>query len=150
MANKIVEWLKKTKKKIARINDTPEKIALGFALGTFIGIFPTFYLGGIITLLFSAIFRLNYIAAILGTIVVMNPITTPIFWGLSAFIGSLIFSEDTRIILAQIKNGQVFKSLGDITLVYLTGNLIISSIMAIISYYFVKRLVVSYRKGRTV
>lgn len=146
MAKKTLDWLKKAEKKILHLNDAPEKIALGFSVGAFIGIFPTFYLGGVLTLALCGLFRLNYAAGILGAVIVMNPVSTPIFWGLSAFIGSLISSRDAQVILQQAKDGKIFKSLGDAALVYLSGNLIIASIVAIISYYFVKRLVVTYRK----
>jgi len=151
MENKItrdehLNWLGTAKRKILRVNDTSEKIALSFSLGAFIGVFPTFYLGGILTLALCGLFRLNYAAGILGSAVVMNPVTTPIFWGLSALVGSLISSRDAQFILHQAKNGEIFKSLGDIALVYLSGNLIISSLTAIVSYYLVKKLVATYRK----
>ncbi len=50
MKNEKVSWLETAKKKLLHINDTPERIALGFSVGAFIGIFPTFYLGGILTI----------------------------------------------------------------------------------------------------
>ncbi|HCJ67281.1 MAG TPA: DUF2062 domain-containing protein [Elusimicrobia bacterium] len=150
MTNDRKSWVETAKDKILRVNDTPERIAFGFSIGAFIGIFPTFYLGGIITLALCALFKLNYAAGILGSVIVMNPVSTPIFWGLSAYVGSLFYPTDVHLILAQIKNGKIFKSLGEISLVYLTGNLIIASIVAVVSYYLVRRLVVSYRKGRGV
>lgn len=149
MESEKTSWLETAKRKILRVNDTPERIALGFSIGAFIGIFPTFYLGGILTIALCGLFKLNYAAGILGSVIVMNPVTTPLFWGLSAYIGSLIWPSDVHFILQQVKSGKVFKSLGEISLIYLTGNLIIASIVAIVSYYLVKRLVVVYRSKKS-
>ncbi len=144
--NKIVDWLKSTAKKVIYLNDTPEKIALGFSLGVFLGIFPTFGLGGILALGLSSVLRLNYASTIMGSVMIMNPVTTPMFWGLSALVGSLIFSKDSNLILEYIKNKMLFKSLGEIAIIYLSGNLIISSLLSAVCYYLVKRLVITYRK----
>lgn len=145
LIRKIIHPIKIVYKRLFHINDTPEKIALGFALGAFIGVFPTFGLGGLLVLGLCYWWRLNYLGAIAGSIIVMNPITSPLFWAVSAWLGSQIYSTDTRIIIDSLKNGVIFRHLDEITVVYLTGNIIVSTVVAVISYYVVKTVIINRR-----
>src|SRR3989339_375004 len=132
--------------KLIHLHNSPKEIAMGFAIGAFIGVFPTFGLGGIMAVGICALFRLNYISAIVGSVIIMNPVSTPLFWALSAALGSLIFSADAQLVKEAIRNGSVFGSIGKITYIYLTGNIIVSSAVAVISYFLVKSLVQKRRK----
>jgi uncharacterized protein (DUF2062 family) len=131
--------------KMLHINASPHQIAMGFSVGTFIGIFPTFGLGWIIALALSRIFRFNYISAVLGSITVMNPVTWPFFLTLSAFVGAFIFQKEPSYILSIIQNGNLLDSIGKIIVVYITGNLIVSFIMSAICYIVVMEIIISYR-----
>jgi len=126
--------------KIAHMNDTPEKIAAGFAIGAFIGVFPTFWLGGLITVAVCALLRLNYVAGVAGSTIIMNPVTTPFFWLLSAAVGGLLFFGDAKVAMAAIKNHDGLNNIGGMALIYVTGNLIVSTIVAAVSYYVVLRI----------
>jgi len=143
---KIVEPAKQLFNKIYHINDTPEKIALGFAIGAFIGIFPTFWLGGLITVWICSLLKLNYISAIIGSVIIMNPITTPIFWTLSALLGSAIFSDDSQQVIDAIKSGTVLKSFDKIALIYLTGNIIIAFVVSVVSFLIIKKILVKQKR----
>jgi uncharacterized protein (DUF2062 family) len=109
-------------------------------------VFPTFWLGGVMILGICYVFRLSYAGAILGSVIIMNPITTPIFWALSAGLGSLIFSGDTQQVIASLHNKTVFHQFGKIALIYLTGNLIISIVVSVASYFVVKKIIILRRK----
>ncbi len=54
-------------KDLFRINDTPEKIALGFGLGVFAGIMPG--TGPIASLFLAFIFRANRASALIGSLI---------------------------------------------------------------------------------
>ena len=134
--------------RLLRVNDSPRKIAMGFALGAFIGIFPTFWLGGILSILLSWIFRLNYVSAVLGAFIIMNPLTTPLFWTLSAIAGGLIFSTRAELIIDALKSGEIFHHLKDLAVVYLVGNIIVSSLVSVFSYWLMKRIIIARRISR--
>jgi len=134
MIKKIREFLHK----LYELNVTPNEIAFGFAVGVFLGVFPTFGIGTLLAIGICAIFRLNYIAAVAGSFIIMNPITTPFFWLLSAGAGGLVFAKDSKAIILEIKSGRVFASLGDITVIYLVGSLIVGVIVGVVSYFVVK------------
>ena len=134
--------------RLLRVNDSPHKIAMGFALGAFIGVFPTFWLGGVLSILFCWIFRLNYVSAVLGAFIIMNPLTTPLFWTLSAIAGGLIFSTRSELILEALKSGEIFHRVKDLALVYMAGNMVVSSLVSALSYWLVKRIVIEHRNIR--
>ena len=148
MINNLFRAIKLAYLKLIRVNDSPHKIAMGFALGAFIGIFPTFWLGGVLSIVFCWIFRLNYVSAVLGAFIIMNPLTTPVFWALSAFAGGLIFSTRAELILEALKSGEIFHRLRDLALVYMAGNVIVASVVSVFSYLIVKSLVIERRKSR--
>lgn len=127
--------------KLLRFRDSPEKIALSFSIGVFIGIFPTFGGGGILVILISYIFKLNYLVGLLGTFI-MNYFTSPFFWALSYFIGDFILTG--RIEWRGFERG----SLKSFAVSYLVGNFIVSTIFSVISYFIVKKIIVTYRKRR--
>src|SRR3989337_2514993 len=79
--------------RILRIDDPPERIARGAAIGVAMGVLPTFGLGTILSLAAAFILRANKAAAVLGSFIV-NPLTAPFFWTLSAVVGSFIMRED--------------------------------------------------------
>lgn len=127
--------------KLLRFKDSPEKIALSFSIGVFIGIFPTFGLGGLLVIIISYLFKLNYAAGLLGTFI-MNYFTSPFFWTLSYFVGDIITSG--KVEWRSISR-ESFKSFA---LSYLVGNLIVSAIFSIVSYFLIKNLIINYKKRR--
>ncbi|OGS17588.1 MAG: hypothetical protein A2219_01100 [Elusimicrobia bacterium RIFOXYA2_FULL_50_26] len=144
----LVQRLKQMFAKVAHLNDTPEKIAAGFAIGAFIGVFPTFWLGGIITVALCALFRLNYVAGFAGSTIIMNPVTTPLFWLLSAAVGGLIFFGDVGTAMAAFRNHNGLNHWGGMALIYAAGNIIVSSVVAAVSYYVVLRIMRSKRGNK--
>jgi len=140
--------LKVAWQKVLHLNDTPEKVALGFAVGAFVGVFPTFWLGGLIIIGLSAVFRLNYVSGLLGSVIIMNPVTTPLFWISSAFLGGLLFPKDAHIVMEAVRNHTIFNSFGKAALIYITGNGIISVVVSVLSYYVVKFIVKKKRNEK--
>ncbi len=131
--------------KLIRLNDSPEKIALGVAIGAAAGLLPTFGLGLILALLVAYIIGANKRAAILGSFI-MNPLTIPLVWTLSSVIGATIFWEDTDKIVSIIKNYNVASGLKWAFVVYLVGNLVLTTVSSLIIYILVKKLVIKNRR----
>jgi hypothetical protein len=144
---RIKRWIKLHYYKIVRIDDPPHRIARGISIGVFMGIFPTFGLGIIIAVLFAYILRANRAAAVLGSFI-MNPLTTPIFWTLSSAVGAVIFWEDRDIVASSIKNHQFLNGIGWTSVVFLVGNLIVSSAFSALSYFIAKRWIIEHRKKK--
>jgi len=133
--------------RLVRVGGNPVHIALGFALGVFLGVFPTFGIGIPLSLLFASLFRWNRVSAVLGSLV-MNPFTTPFFWTLSGMVGAAIFRADASRLLAGLKNGERLRGLTLGAGIYLAGNTIVALVTATIAYFLALRAVLLYRKKR--
>ncbi len=81
--------LKALLKKLVRVDDSPERIARGVAIGVFWGIIPTFGFAILFSLPTAVFLRANKLSAILGTFVA-NPFTTPLIYAFEYKIGQLI------------------------------------------------------------
>ena len=81
-------------KRFLHINDTPESIALGAAVGMFIGMTPTVGFQMLIMIVVGTVIRANRIAGV-AMVYVSNPFTVlPIYW-LDYLVGSTLLRWDT-------------------------------------------------------
>jgi len=93
--NKKKTWgvsFKKLYRKIVSINDPPQKIARGVAIGIFWGVMPTFGLAIIFSVPTAILLRANKFASILSSFI-SNPFTTPLFLGFGYKIGEYILNS---------------------------------------------------------
>src|SRR3989304_5845182 len=111
--------------KILGIDDPPERIARGAAIGVAMGVLPTFGLGTLFALAFAFVFRANKAASVLGSFI-MNPVTTPFFWTASLVTGSLLTGNDYSAIYAKMKENGLLTGAGEASVVFIAGNLGIS------------------------
>ena len=83
--SKIINWLYL---KIFKINDTPQKIALGLGLGVFAGIFPG--TGPAASLFLAFIFRVNRASALIGSLLTNTWVSVVTFL-LAIKLGAVMF-----------------------------------------------------------
>lgn len=133
--------------RVLRIDDPPERIARGAAIGAFMGILPTFGLGALLAVVFSFIFRANKAASVIGSMI-MNPLTTPFFWTLSILIGSALLGEDGSSMLARFKNEGMIKGAGEAYLAFLLGNAITSTAFSAAIYFLTKAAITRHRRRK--
>lgn len=149
--NRVRRWLKLQYIKVVRLQDSPEKIAGGLALGVALGILPSFGLGIIIALFTAGLFRVNKASAVIGTLV-MNPWTATFFWALSYLAGSLILGQDLRETIAIIKtlkgHSDLWRSLvgSRLLLPYIIGNILVTAASSAVFYVGGLYTVREYRK----
>ena len=82
-------WLKKAYDRLITVRGQPREVALGFALGIFIGASPTMGFQMPIAVFFAAILKWNKISAAMG-VWITNPITAPFFYGFTYLVGAKI------------------------------------------------------------
>lgn len=115
---------------------TDREIAFSFAFGIFITSLPTLGLG---LILFWALIKFtDFISglAIAACVVIMNPITKWFFYLSSINLGSLIITG----------NITGLTGLEDALIYLLVGSLVLATLISIISYFVVLKLVRSYRE----
>ncbi len=151
VGNRLQRFFKLIYLKLFRINDAPQKIALGFGLGVFLGILPG--TGPIAALTLAFICRLNRAAALLGSLLTNTWISVVAFL-FSIKTGSFIMGrewqkayEDWNLFLKDFHWNNLLKSATlEILVPVLVGYFIISVILGIVAYV-VSLLVVVRIKG---
>ncbi|MGW8158204.1 MAG: DUF2062 domain-containing protein [Desulfoprunum sp.] len=144
-----------------RLKGDPRSLALGTAIGVFVGLTPTMPLHTIIILLLAFLTRTSAIAGILVSMIVCNPLTyIPIYY-LSTIIGNTITPyelnwEKVQAVVDGLSSSQGFvhsfdllAGLGQETVVVLlVGGVIFAFPFAVVSYYLALRIFVKIRAKR--
>ncbi|RLE08284.1 hypothetical protein DRZ78_01345 [Candidatus Aerophobetes bacterium] len=131
-------------KKMMRIDDSPQKIARGFAIGVFWGVLPTFGLAIVFSLPTAVLLRANKIASILGTFV-SNPLTTPFVYAFSYKIGQWVLGHSSSAFSWKFIN---IEELLNISKSLLIGSVIFSLILSLVTYLLVLMIVSNYRRRK--
>jgi uncharacterized protein (DUF2062 family) len=118
---------------VVRINASPHRVALGVAVGAWLGVFPTFGLAAPVAYVLAWIFRFNKAGALAGA-AVMNPLTSPLFWAASAMLGAAFTGMEWRLVYNQIREESYVWALSRTTYVYFVGNLVIATAVAALCY----------------
>ncbi|MBU0756638.1 MAG: DUF2062 domain-containing protein [Nanoarchaeota archaeon] len=139
---KLKDRIKNHFQQVLRIKTSPHAIAMGFAVGTFINIFPTPGFGMLIGLLVIIIFKkINKIALLLA-FAIFNPIfMIPIHYA-SYLIGDTILNPLPLIEYKVVFFQQVY----NLTRRLFIGNIILSIPISTISYFIVKSIVKKYQE----
>ncbi len=148
---------------LAREKTPPWRIALGMALGIFIGLLPIMGIQMAVVSMFAIPMRANLKAAIAG-VWISNPITfIPMYYGCYRF--GLLFVPSTKISWERFSGvmtdasawnwSEVTESVmrllaigGEILVPLWTGSAILGTFFGVLTYIVTFRFVVNYRKRR--
>lgn len=86
--NRLFGSITKAYERFLKIRGNPNEIALGFALGLFVGMAPCMGVQTIIAVFFASLFKWNKFSAAVG-VWISNPISAPFLYGFTFYIGSL-------------------------------------------------------------
>lgn len=140
--SRIARFFKFIYLKLFRIDDTPQKIALGFGLGVFLGVMPG--AGPIAALVVSFLFKVNRVSALLGSILTNTWLSMPVFV-LSVKTGSVVtgvsynsISDGWASIIKSFEWGKLFQlSMYQVIFPVLIGYLIVSAVIAVLAYIII-------------
>lgn len=118
---------------VVRVNATPRQVAWGVAVGVWLGVFPTFGLAIPVAYVLAWVLRFNKAAALAGSLI-MNPLTTPVFWAISAVTGAALTGTDWRVIYAGVKDEKYLFTFSRTAWIYLLGNVVVASACAVLAY----------------
>ena len=118
-------WVRLQAVNVVRENSTPERTGLGFALGTFIGVFPNFALGTPFAFLWAGRLGWNRAAAVGGTLL-LNPFTAPLVYPASTWVGLKILGRE----LERPSAGGFMHYMHHFGLAFLLGNTLFAVILA--------------------
>jgi uncharacterized protein (DUF2062 family) len=126
--------------KIYHARGSPHEIALGAAIGAFWGVFPTFGLSTILSLLLYKFLRFNLPAA-LSAAFISNPLTSPFLLMISYKVGTIFIPTNIKF-----EYETWYQNISIIGYVLFIGATIVSTITALIIYFIVKYAVDNKRK----
>jgi uncharacterized protein (DUF2062 family) len=95
--------------KLVTLDDSPHRIALGFAVGIFLAFTPLLGLHTVLGLLIAFAFGLNRMAVLVG-VFVNNPWTLLPIYGLATYVGGLFVGFPSSAPFATLGFGAIFKS----------------------------------------
>jgi uncharacterized protein (DUF2062 family) len=133
--------------RLVRQNDEPDKVAKGVGLGVFLGIFPTFGVGTILAVLIATWVKWNRASSVLGTFI-MNPFFNPFFMSLSVLTGNLLVPSRFRITVESFRGGRLWSGFFHAVPVYLLGNILVSTVFAVLAYWLTLGAVKAYQQRR--
>jgi len=136
-------WLK-----LLRLQDSPERIALGIAIGVFINFTPFLGFHTIMALLAFFVFPINRFATIV-TVWVNTPWTVPFFLALDYQLGSWLLGIKVDWQAFNFDNLSSLMALGqEVFLTLMTGGMLLGIVCAIAIYYPSLYLIRLYRHRR--
>jgi uncharacterized protein (TIGR03546 family) len=124
----------------------PRKIAMGMAIGVFIGVTPTIPFHTVLIIFLSMLFRQNLTAALLGTWI-MNPITIPVFYLAEYELGQLVLGlRHPEIVLHSYSVNELLKAGWHIFYPLQIGGIVLAPLFALPAYFITHRSILAYRK----
>ena len=133
MIKKIKNKLIRHLKEVIEIKTSPHSIALGFSLGTFIAIFPTFGLGIFIGLLLIFIFKKISKISMFVSFAVWNPIVLLGLYPISYKIGDFILKN----VPVKTYEIEIFNQLFVHSRRFLVGSTILAITTSLLSYLII-------------
>ncbi len=142
--------------KLFRINDTAQRIALGFGVGVFLGLLPL--TGPLAALFLASLLRINRAAALLGSLLTNTWLSIVTFF-LSIKIGSSIMKVDYKQVYREwdiyktqgnwldLVKLSSFKLLLPVILGYIVVGLVLGFVAYILSLLAIK--ILRYEKNKT-
>lgn len=127
----------------------PKTIAIGMAIGVFIGVTPTIPFHTVLVVVLCLIFRQNIASALLGSWIISNPLTIPFFYVSEYQLGRyLLRSDHFRIVFTDYSVWSVVSMGWRVAVPLLTGGVIVAFFFALFAYFITYRLVLTVRKNR--
>jgi uncharacterized protein (DUF2062 family) len=137
----LLERFRATISQILRVDDTPHRLALTFAVGVFIGISPFIGLHAVIALAVAWIFRLNKVVILSGAFI-NNPWSFIPIYTFSTWIGTVILGTDLGIMDVDWHSmtlGTFVSDLSSLIMPFIVGTTVVGGISAILSYVIVRK-----------
>jgi hypothetical protein len=138
---------------LAGLDDPPHKIAMGLALGIFVGFVPIMGIQMAVVLPFALLFRGNKTAAI-GGVWITNPITVIPIYYMNYKVGMLFLDypplvwADFQGLFTNITLDKFLKLGGAILAPLFTGGLAVAIVASIPTYFITRHLVTRARERR--
>jgi len=125
----------------------PKSLAKGLAVGIFVGVTPTIPFHTALIVFIGFFFRHNFTSAYLGSWLISNPVTVPIFYLSQYELGRLILGmSPVKFTISDYSISTLANMGWQILLPLLAGGIIMAPLFAIPAYFTAHKMIVSIRK----
>jgi uncharacterized protein len=135
--------------RLIRLRDNPKVIAMGLAIGVFVGSFPFFGMQTFIAIALAAILRGSKVAAAAATWI-SNPITYVPFYIFNYKVGKFVLGvQEPLAFTLDIESFTSFRELGaKFAITLLAGSFIVGAILSVITYFASLRMLRRLRRHK--
>ncbi len=141
--------IQKTYERFLKIRGHPREIALGFALGLFVGMTPFMGLHTIAAVAVAALFKWNKISAAIS-VWITNAVTAPLIYGITYLVGARLMGIEKAFNLKDINSlSSVYDLIlktPEIVWAMIVGGMVIGLPLAFIGYYFAFSITSRYQE----
>ena len=135
-------------KRVKRLEGDPHYIAMGMAIGVFVGITPTMPFHTVVAVALAFILRGSKAAAALG-VWFCNPITAPFFYLGSYKTGMFIFGNSAPFDVKYESVLELLKLGMDVTMAMIVGGVILGILPGIAAYVITRKIMTTLRSRKT-
>ncbi|MFC1567505.1 DUF2062 domain-containing protein [Thermodesulfobacteriota bacterium] len=126
----------------------PHYVAVGMAIGVFIGITPTIPLHTVIAVALAFVLRGSKPAAIIG-VWFANPITIPLFYWASYEIGMFLLGKSIPFDVKYESIGKLLELGLDVTVAMIAGGAILGILPGIAAYFITRKIFTKIRSRKS-
>lgn len=134
--------------RFVKIRGAPREIALGLALGLFVGMSPTMGIQMPIAIFLAALVGWSKISAAMG-VWISNPLSAPLLYGVTYYVGAKVLSMPPRVLIHGL-NFEGLKSMilhaPEILWAMTVGGVILGIPISVAGYWISHTLLIRYRK----
>ncbi len=144
----IATYIRRIYYRFLKIRGTPREIALGFALGLFIGFSPTMGIQIVVGIFIASLLKWSKITTAIG-VQVTNPITAPFIYTFTYFVGSKVIGLDKPLILMDMNLDSLLVIIRQVPRIFVAmtiGGILVGLPTAVIGYFVVCRIMNKYQE----
>jgi uncharacterized protein (DUF2062 family) len=146
----LFERFRATVIQILRIDDTPHRTAVTFAVGVFLGMSAFIGLHTPIALALAWVCRLNR-AVILSGVFVNNPWSIIPIYTFSTWIGTVLLGTDIKVSdidWGHLSGGNIISDLGQFIVPFVVGTTVVGLFSAVLSYIIIRSAAEGTKKSK--
>jgi len=144
------EPIRKAYYRFLKIRGNPREIALGFALGIFVGMTPFMGLHTAIAVPLAALLKWNKFSAALA-VWISNPLSAPLVYGVTYYVGAkVLFIQNGYKLPTEFNLDALLytlRSAPEISGIILIGGVAVGLPLATVAYFFALKTIVEYRES---
>lgn len=141
--------LKKAYDRFVRLRGEPRELALGMALGLFLGLTPTIGFQIVLAVFFASLFKWSKLTAVAG-VWITNPLTAPVVYGMTYLTGAKILGLKNSFSLADGLSldtiSLMLQKTPELILALTVGGITLGLPLAAAGYYVTFNAVTRYRE----